>query len=426
MLVAQKNGVVRVVDNGTLRSTPLIDLSSQVNDNVVDRGLLGIAIHPNFATNPYAYLLYTYDPPETAGRTGLAGPDGDGNRPSRLVRVTVNPNTMIADPASLVVLTGTNSTWAYTSRPDLDSTGSVSIPPSGIVNGTTITAPANQIEVGTQDNDPNQAGIQNQNIRDYLATDSTSHSIGAVHFGPDGMLYLTNGDGTSYNFMDPRAVRVQDIHNLSGKVLRIDPITGAGVPGNPFYDPADPNSNQSKVFDYGVRNAYRFTFDPVSGLPVVGDVGWNSWEEINTGPAGSNFGWPYLEGPNRTGGYQDLSQAITFYNNGNRNSPADQPAVFPLLSRSHGAPDNAGAITVGDFYNDNTLMFGDVINGTLYVATVSASRQITNVQVFDSNIPYIVDIEKGPDGWLYGADLGTGTIKRWADPAAGGSLLTPT
>ncbi|ARO23016.1 hypothetical protein CO659_21070 [Rhizobium sp. S9] len=428
MVVAQQNGIVRLVDNGTLRSTPLVDLSSQVNYTPGDRGMLGLAIHPNFAANPYVYLLYTYDPPETANGTGLAGPDTKGNRPSRLVRLTVNPNTMIADPASMVVLAGTNSTWAFTSRPDLDSTGAVNIPPSGIVNGTTITAPASLIEVGTQDNDPDRAGIQNQNIRDYLATDSDSHSNGALHFGPDGMLYFSNGDGTSYNFMDPRTVRAQDNHNLSGKVLRIDPMTGAGVPGNPFYDPADPNSNQSKVFYSGVRNAYRFTFDPVTNLPVLGDVGWNSWEEINTGPAGSNFGWPYLEGPGRTGGYQDLPQAISFYNNGNRNSPSDQAAVFPLLSRSHGAPDNATAITVGDFYNDATLMFADLVNGNVYTATMNASRQITNVQVFDTNVPYLVDIEKGPDGWLYAADLGTGTIRRWADPnvPTGANLLAPT
>ncbi|WP_404437720.1 DUF4082 domain-containing protein [Bradyrhizobium daqingense] len=300
MLVAQKGGVVRVVDNGTLRSTPLINLSSEVNE-FGDRGLLGIAIHPNFASNPYVYLLYTYDPPETAGQTGLAARDQAGNRPSRLVRVTVNPATMVADPASGIVLVGKNSIWAYTSRPDVNSNGDPNIPPSGIVNGTTITAPASQIESGPQDNDPNHAGIQNQNIRDYLATDGDSHSIGAVHFGPDGYLYLTVGDGTSYNFADPRAVRVQDIHNLSGKMLRVDPTTGEGVPGNPYYQASDPNSNQSKIFGYGVRNAYRFSFDPVTNLPVFGDVGWATYEEINTGPAGSNFGWPYLEGPGRTG-----------------------------------------------------------------------------------------------------------------------------
>ena len=393
ILVAQKNGAVRVVDNGVLRSTPLIDLSAQVND-ARDRGLLGMTIHPNFPATPYVYLLYTYDPPEAiVGGTGLNGTDQNGNRPSRLVRVTVNPTTMIANPSSLVVLTGTNSTWAYTSRPDGNSTGDLNILPSGIVNGTTINpAPGTvKIDVGVQDNDPDRAGIQNQNIRDYLATDSESHSIGAVHFGPDGYLYLSNGDGTSYNFEDPRAVRVQDIDNLSGKVLRIDPITGQGVAGNPFFEPNDPNSNQSKVFYSGVRNAFRFTFDPVTNLPVIGDVGWSSWEEINTGPAGSNFGWPYLEGVTRTGGYQTLSQAVSFYNNNNVNpgSPSTQPAVFPILSRSHGAPDGASAIVLGDFYNSNTLMFGDLNSGTFYAATLDTNRQVTNVQVFDSGLPML-------------------------------------
>ncbi|OSJ34307.1 hypothetical protein BST63_03880 [Bradyrhizobium canariense] len=420
MLVAQKDGVVRVVDNGILRSTPLIDISSEVND-VDDRGLLGIAVNPNFATNHYVYLLYTYDPPETAGQTGFAAPDQAGNRPSRLVRVTVDPTTMIADPASEVVLVGKNSIWAYTSRPDVNSTGDLSIVPSGIVNGTTITAPGSQIEVGSQDNDPDRPGIQNQNIRDYLATDSDSHGIGAVHFGPDGYLYLTVGDGTSYNFADPRAVRVQDIHNLSGKLLRIDPITGEGVPGNPYYQAGDPNSNASKVFYSGLRNPYRFGFDPVTNLPVVADVGWNSWEEIDTGPAGSDFGWPYLEGPDRTASYQTLAQAITFYNNGNRNNASDAPAVVPILTQSHGAPDNAHVITGVDFYNQNTMFFGDVQNGTIFAASLNASRQVTSVQLVD-NVQGIVDMQKGPDGWLYGADLFDGTIRRWVDPSAAPAL----
>ncbi|MBX2862601.1 MAG: DUF4347 domain-containing protein [Leptolyngbyaceae cyanobacterium MAG.088] len=411
MLVAEKRGVVKVVDNGVLSSTPLIDISDQVN-GTRDRGLLGLAIHPEFSSNPYVYMLYTYDPPETVGGTGLGGPDGNGNRPSRLVRVTVDPNTMVADPNSLVVLAGTNSTWEYTSSPTGNSTGDTSIAPSGIVNGTTITAPTSEIEVGTQDNDPDQPGIQNQNIRDYLATDSESHSIGDLEFGADGYLYLTNGDGTSYNFVDPRTVRVQDINNLSGKLLRIDPITGEGVAANPFYN-GDGDSNQSKVFYSGLRNPFRFAFDPVTDLPVIGDVGWTSWEEINTGPAGSNFGWPYIEGPDPTGGYQDLAQAIAFYDNGNRNNPGDTAAVVPLLPRSHGAPDNANAIVVGDFYNSNTLMFGDVNNGTLYAATLDDNRQVTNVQVFDSGIPYVVDMKMGPDGILYGVDLFFGNILSW-------------
>jgi len=200
-------------------------------------------------------------------------------------------------------------------------------------------------------------------------------------------------------------------------VLRIDPLTGQGVSSNPFFDVNDPNSNRSKVFYSGLRNPFRFTLDPITNLPVIGDVGWVTWEEINTGAPGSNFGWPYIEGPNRTGGYQDLSQAISFYNNGNRNNPGDAAAVFPVLSRSHGAPDSATAIIVGDFYNANTLMFGDIVGGVLYAATLNAAtRQVTNVQVFDSGVPYVVDMEMGPDGRLYGTNLVNGTVLRW-DPA---------
>ena len=413
MVIAQKNGVVRVVDNGTLLSTPLIDLSSEVNDTR-DRGLLGLAVHPNFPTTPYVYLSYTYDPPETQGRSNLAAPDSNGNRVSRLVRVTVDPDTMIADSASLVVLVGTNSIWEYISRPGGNSTGNISIPASGIVNGTTINLlPGDQADRGYQDNDPTNPGVQDENIRDILVVDSHTHAIGDLHFGPDGYLYLSNGDGTSYNFVDPRSVRVQDVNNLSGKVLRIDPITGEGIADNPFYD-GDPDSNQSKVFYYGLRNPFRFTFDPVTELPVIGDVGWTTWEEINTGEPGSNFGWPYLEGPNQTGGYSSLQQAINFYNNGNINpgSVDSKPAVFPILPRSHGSPDNANAIMVGTFFNTNTLVFGDINSGNLYGANFDENRDVTEVSLFD-NVTALVDMEMGPDGLLYGVSLYSGEILRW-------------
>jgi hypothetical protein len=104
------------------------------------------------------------------------------------------------------------------------------------------------------------------------------------------MLYVRNGDGVSFNFVDPRGVQVQDIKNLSVKLLRIDLITSQGVVGNPFYQAHDPGINQSKVFFSGLHNADRFTFDPTTNLPLVGDVVWTGWEEINTGSAGSNFG----------------------------------------------------------------------------------------------------------------------------------------
>ncbi len=83
-------------------------------------------------------------------------------------------------------------------------------------------------------------------------------------FAPDGSLLVSIGDGASYNTMDRRAVRVQSLDSLSGKVLRIDPLTGHGLPENPFYD-GRPTSNRSKVYQYGLRNPFRFTVNSDTG-----------------------------------------------------------------------------------------------------------------------------------------------------------------
>jgi glucose/arabinose dehydrogenase len=413
-----------------LQVTPFIDISAQVN-NVADRGLLGMEIDPFFGQNQgrdYIYLLFTYDPPETAGRTGFEGPDGAGNRPARLIRVTANPatNYTTALPGSEVILLGSNSLWQYTSRPDQDSTDNFDLLPSGIVNGTTITAPTNLIE------DPDSPNIgrdysatdtdfdRNNNIRDYLAGDSQSHSIGQIQFGLDGMLYVTVGDGTSYNGVDWRSTRVQDIDNLSGKLLRIDPLTGRGLTDNPFYN-GDLDSNRSKVWSLGLRNSFRFTINPQTGAPVLADVGWNNWEELNVATRGGNLGWPYFEGTPQNVGYSSLPQAQAFYNSG-------QPVISPFYTRNHAASQNpdgraATAFIMGDFYTGNTLpatyngalFYNDVGLGYVYAAFLNADGTVSSTQVFD-NLQYIVDMETGPDGYLYYASLYGGEIGRW-EPA---------
>ncbi|MEX0268148.1 NPCBM/NEW2 domain-containing protein [Leptolyngbyaceae cyanobacterium UHCC 1019] len=419
MYIAQQDGVVRVAVNGNLQAQSFIDISAQVN-NDADRGLLGLTVDPFFGQNQgrdYVYLLFTYDPPETQGQNGLAGPDGGGNRPSRLIRVTADPATNYTTvlPNSEVVLLGKNSLWQYTSRPDADSTSDFTILPSGIVNGTTINAPAALIE----DADPANIGRDyqatdtnfdnNNNIRDYLATDSNTHSVGQVQFGLDGSLYVTIGDGTSYNAVDPRATRVQDIDNLSGKLLRIDPITGQGFADNPFYN-GDVDSNRSKVWSYGFRNPFRFAIEPGTGTPYIGDVGWNIWEEVNVATRGGNFGWPYFEGDPQNQGYSTLPQAQAFYNSG-------QPVVNALLAGNH---IGATAWVVGDFYTGNTfpavyngaLFYNDVGYGNVYVTFLNPDGTAGATQNFD-NLQYIVDMETGPDGSLYYASLYGNEIGRW-------------
>ena len=180
--VAEKNGLIKVSQNGQLLDTPFVDISDRVN-GTRDRGLLDIAVHPDFFNgSPYVYALYTYDPPEVFQNTGLAGEDGNGNRAARLTRITADANNNFATavPGSEVVILGTNSTWDNFNG-FANSTNDFDEPPAGILADGT-------------------------NLQDFLAADSESHSIGSVEFGPDGALYVSNGDGTSYNQVDPRTV----------------------------------------------------------------------------------------------------------------------------------------------------------------------------------------------------------------------------
>jgi glucose/arabinose dehydrogenase len=394
MFVAQKGGIVRAAKNGVLQATPVIDISDDVNE-FQDRGMIGIAINPDFANNPYLYLTYTYDPPEAANGVGLAARDAAGNRPSRLVRITVTTDAqgrLVADPNSQLVLLGKNSTWANTSHPEIDST----------------------IDLGTAPSGQNPDGSW---IQDYLNTDSVSHSIGMAAFGPDGMLYVSNGDGTSFNAQDNRALRVQDLTSLSGKLLRIDPNTGQGLGDNPFFD-GNADSNQSKVYNYGFRNPFRFTFDPVTGFPVIGDVGWNNFEELNTGGPGKNFGWPFYEGGADganfpTVKYSNLPQAQAYYANPGANLTA------PIFTLDHNG--GSSAIAVGDFYTGtaypaiykNSLFVADLVNGTVQTLTLNATGQVTNARLFPLTAPGAVYFKTGADGDVYFANLYGGKIQRW-------------
>ena len=391
LLIAEQRGTIQVVRDGELQATPFIDISDQVN-GVRDRGLLDIAVHPNFENNPYVYLLFTYDPPKVADYTGLAGPDGKGNRAGRLIRVTADASTdyTTAVPDSEVVLLGKNSIWDNFNA-FANSTSDFDEPPAGIRDDGT-------------------------NIQDFIASDSESHTVGALAFGNDGSLFVSIGDGTSYNRVDPRTVRVQDIDNLSGKVLRIDPLTGEGLADNPFFN-GDAEANRSKVYYLGLRNPFRLTVDPQTGQLFVGDVGWTQWEEVNTGPAGSNFGWPYFEGGSseslRTGGYQNLPEAQAFYASG-------QPVVAPIYGLSHSA-DGINAIVMGDVYRggdypsqfEGSLFVNDLGQGIVRAVEIQPDGTAGAVRSFATGANLVVQMTIGPDGNMYYVDLNDNQVGRW-------------
>ena len=122
--------------------------------------------------------------------------------------------------------------------------------------------------------------------------------------------------------------------SLDGTIIRVDPDTGVGLPGNPFASSADPNAR--RIIAYGLRNPFRFGLRPGTQQLWVGDVGWNTWEEINRvadvdDGVAENFGWPCYEGAGRQGGYDgaNLNRCESLY--------AGAGQTGPFYTYDHGA-----------------------------------------------------------------------------------------
>ena len=271
--------MVWIVENGVRRPDPLIDLRAEVG-NWRDHGMLGFALDPQFQTNGRIYLMYAVDRHHLLN-FGTPAYNVSTNQylSATVMRITrytaMAPGYNAVDPNSRLVLLGE----------------------------TKKTGPAILHE---------------------------SHSTGTLAFGTDGTLLASIGDGASYASTDVGsasetyfaqaladsiireaenvgALRAQLRNSFNGKILRLDPNTGNGLPSNPWYDPAQPRSPASRAWAMGLRNPYRFTVrpgsgssDPSLGQPgtlLIGDVGWNLWEEFNVcAEPGMNFGWPLFEG----------------------------------------------------------------------------------------------------------------------------------
>ena len=289
---------------------------------------------------------------------------------------------------SETILLGTNSDWSNFNA-FVDSTSNFSEPEAGRTAG---------------------GGY----VQDFIKSDSLSHTVGSLAFGLDGSLFASIGDGSSYNQTDVRALSVQNLDSLSGKVVRIDPITGQGLSDNPFYD-GDPNSNRSKVYQLGLRNPWRLTVDPNSGQLYIGETGLASFEELNTGGPGTNFGWPFYEGSqgvnNPSPAYRNLPQAQAFYASGQ-----GKPASIAL---QHQAGSNV--IVLGDVVYDSDLgpefdghiFYSDLYRGGVAHATIGANGEPFGGQSFVFGAEFVVDIQQGPDTSLYYVNLLEGTVGKW-------------
>src|SRR5687767_1631116 len=118
-------------------------------------------------------------------------------------------------------------------------------------------------------------------------TGATNHNGGAIHFGPDGRLYVATGE----NDVEGNA---PSLSSRLGKILRIN-ADGSIPADNPFYTRA--SGDNRAIWAIGLRNPFNFAFDRASARMFINDVGWRTWEEINEGVRAANYGWPATEGP---------------------------------------------------------------------------------------------------------------------------------
>ena len=359
IFIGLKDGTIKVFKSGALLATPFF-VVSPVNNNY-DRGLLGLTLDPAFSTNGYVYVSYTYDN-NPADKSGI--------KTAQIIRLTASGDTAVAN--SKLVLAGS-------------------------VTGT-----------------PAQPSCEDWPLTaDCIPSDYLSHSVGNLKFGPDGMLYAAIGDGASYASVDVRALRAQSIDRYSGKILRINPANGRGLADNPFYN-GDPTATRSKVWAYGVRNDFRFNFKPGTNIIFSGDVGWDTWEEVNVITPGVNLGWPCYEGNSPQPGYDNTNPAYAvcqqLYGAGG--------TTFGIYVYDH--PPSAavvgGSFTGANSYSSkyqNTYFFGDYARDQISVLKVDASNQVIpgSVDMFTSAADGPVEIETGADGDIYYLSINKGELR---------------
>jgi glucose/arabinose dehydrogenase len=415
VFVAEKRGLVRVFDNVDDPSPATVaDLRTNVF-NGWDRGLLGLALPPDFPANPSIYVLYTYDAPPggQAPRWGRPGADVD-NCPA---------------------------------------------PPGYTDDGCVVTGRLSRLPLSGG----RWTGEEDVLVHDWCQQ-YPSHSIGTMEFGRDGSLYVSGGDGASFTFVDygqrgspPNpcgdppggvgtappvaqaeggALRSQDIRTvddptgLDGAIIRIDPETGEAMPDNPLAGSPDPNTR--RIVAHGFRNPFRFALRPGTDELWIGDVGWDAWEEIDrtVGNDGTvdNFGWPCYEGNGRMPRYDsaEIWMCKWLYLGG------ASEVRTPYWTYRHGTEvvrgdkcDEArGSSTSGLVFAPADSSYPDGYDGALFAAD-STRRCIwvmfpganglpdpRYVRQFAAPAGVPVELEFGPGGDLWYVDLEGGSIKR--------------
>lgn len=331
IFIVEKGGRIQIVAmDGSVQNTPFLDISGRVNSVSNERGLLGLAFHPDYVTNGYFFVNYTNNSGDT--------------RVSRFSR----------DPA-----------------------------------------------------DPDRADPNSEKIILTVDQPQANHNGGDLCFGPDGYLYIGLGDGGGAG--DPNNF-AQTTSSLLGKMLRIDVNTTDEAPyaipeSNPFVN--DPNV-RDEIWNIGLRNPWRFSFDRETGDLWIADVGQGQWEEIHfqaTGSAGGeNYGWRCFEGnaPYNTSGC----------------GPAGQYTA-PVHVYAHRSGGCGGSITGGFVYRGSRhpdlqghYVYADYCTGMISSLAPDGNGDWTNTNLLDWNDFQIVSFGEDSEGEILMAAIGQGALYR--------------
>jgi len=246
-------------------------------------------------------------------------------------------------------------------------------------------------------------GVGSNPIVVFEQTDTYSagnHTGGNIHFGPDGKLYISIGDRATQ-------ANSQDItNNAFGKFLRIN-ANGTIPTDNPFYDDGNPTSgNDDRIWAYGLRNSFDFTFSTLNDSLYSTENGWNTWDEINMIHKGGNYGWPSCEG------FYNYNSSTVLCGMSTSILPLEDwpgpPAITGVVLYDHSLmPEFYNHLLVVD-YND-----GNITNLTLNA--LPASDAVTANAAVSSSSTALIDITIGNEGCLYLVDGGyttNGRIRR--------------
>jgi glucose/arabinose dehydrogenase len=410
VFVALKDGRIFRYDSLT-DSTPTTyaDLRANVH-SYWDRGLLGMALDPNFTTNGRLYVAYTYNAPP--GQSA----------PVWLDHTCPNP-------------------------PD---------GPGGTTDGCVVTSRLSALTNGANE----------QILVHDWCQQFPSHSMSDIVFDTEGALIVNGGDGASFSLTDfgqeggsagsptpinpcgdPHtggtptipgaeggALRAQDLRTtddplgLSGSVIRVDRMTGLAMSDNP--GTGGTSTNSKRMIAHGFRNPFRMAIHPVAGELWIGDVGWNTWEEINRHgdpeAAVKNYGWPCFEGTTfEPSGYHELdlcsslsSFAAPYF---------AYPQAGPVVSGDGCGGIGSGSISGMAFYGgggypaeyDNALFFTDYSRDCMWVLPAGTGNGLNvGARALFATVEDPVHLTVGPDGDLFYVDIGDvgtandGTVRR--------------